>query len=137
MMRDDLFSRVVVLPDKERQVMMDIIRGKSIPPLYMDAVAKKVFNPDVHPNRMNYLLRSIAKDESIDVSCSAANEGMKMSFNQRGSSRILRRGSGTDGLRIWRFKRFARIIFLQDWSFMLRRCSLSSIRSRCSRQKES
>lgn len=41
-MRDDLFSRVVVLPDKERQVMMDIIRGKSIPPLYMDAVAKKV-----------------------------------------------------------------------------------------------
>ena len=83
-MRDDLFSRVVVLPDKERQVMMDIIRGKSIPPLYMDAVAKKVFNPDVHPNRMNYLLRSIAKDESIDVSCSAANEGMKMSIQSKG-----------------------------------------------------
>ena len=33
---------------------------------------------------MNYLLRSIAKDESIDVSCSAANEGMKMSIQSKG-----------------------------------------------------
>ena len=40
----------------------------------MDAIAKEVFNADAHPERLNFLMRGIALDDTIDVRSSAANK---------------------------------------------------------------
>lgn len=68
------------LPVSEQQMIRDIFAGKILPPLYSDAIAKKILNADVHPDRLNFLMRSIAKDETIDVASSAGNENFKQSL---------------------------------------------------------
>ncbi len=47
--------------------------GKVLPPLYSDVIAKAVFSADVHPDRLNFLMRGIAKDPTINVRSSAVN----------------------------------------------------------------
>ncbi len=37
-------------------------------------MAKKLFSPDTHPERFNYIMQKVMGDPSIDVSRSAANE---------------------------------------------------------------
>ena len=49
--------------------------GDKIPPLHMDIISKKIFAPDEQPDRLEYLLRSLAKDDTIVVKSSASNEG--------------------------------------------------------------
>lgn len=71
------------LPVSEQQNIRDIIEGKIVPPLYADAIAKRIFNPDVHANRLNFLMRSIAKDSTIDVASSAGNESFKQSLHSK------------------------------------------------------
>ncbi|MBR2288582.1 MAG: PD-(D/E)XK nuclease family transposase [Clostridia bacterium] len=60
-----------------------ILEGKIIPPLYLDIIAKRIFNPDVHPDRLNFLLRGITKDASIDVASSASNENFKQTLKAK------------------------------------------------------
>lgn len=67
------------LPISEQQMIRDIFAGKILPPLYSDAIAKKILNADVHPDRLNFLMRGIAKDNTIDVAGSAGNENFKQS----------------------------------------------------------
>lgn len=71
------------LPWKEQQNIRDIIAGNILPPLYADAIAKRIFNPDVHPDRLNFLMRSISGDETIDVESSAGNENFKQSVRSK------------------------------------------------------
>lgn len=71
------------LPENEQKSMQDIIEGKVIPPLYADAIAKRLFDPDVHSDRLNFLMRNIAKDTSIDVASSAGNESYKQSLHSK------------------------------------------------------
>ena len=79
----DLEAALGALPSDERRRFEDTFAGKLIPPLYYDVIAKRIFHPDVHPNRLNFLLRSIAKDETIDVRTSASNEGFHISANSK------------------------------------------------------
>ena len=72
------------LPEDVQQNLRDIFDGKILPPLYSDVIAKNIFNADVHPERLNYLLRSIAKDDTIDVKSSAANEAFRPSMHAKG-----------------------------------------------------
>ena len=44
------------LPLSDQQYMRDIFSGKILVPLYSDAVAKRILNADVHPERLNFLL---------------------------------------------------------------------------------
>ena len=59
---------------KDQQLMQGIFDGRLTPPLHSDIIAKKVLNPDVHPDRMNFLLRGISKDSTIEVRSGAGNE---------------------------------------------------------------
>ena len=64
--------------------MQAIASGDAIPPLYIDVIAKTVFSADVHPDRLNFLMRGIALDDTIDVRSSAANEGFRKSIHSKG-----------------------------------------------------
>lgn len=72
------------LPNKEQQYWQEVFRGEKIPPLSSDIIAKQVLSPDMHPERLNYYMRSIAKDETIEVDGSRANEGIHLSINSKG-----------------------------------------------------
>ena len=50
------------LPLKEQEFWAKVFAGEKQPPLYTDTIAKNVFSADVHPDRLNFLLRGIAKD---------------------------------------------------------------------------
>ena len=58
--------------------------GKVLPPLYSDVIAKAVFSADVHPDRLNFLMRGIAKDPTINVRSSAGNESFRRSVHAKG-----------------------------------------------------
>ena len=82
-MADGHEVNIAQLPLNEQQSIRDIITGKIIPPLYADAIAKRIFNPDVHANRLNFLMQSISGDQTIDVSSSAGNESFKQSLHSK------------------------------------------------------
>ena len=69
-----------VLPADEQQNLRDIFSGKALPPLSSDVIAKRILNADVHPDRLNYLMRSIARDPTIDVSTSVGQESFQQSI---------------------------------------------------------
>ena len=48
------------LPEKDRQELLDIQSGRILPSLFLDVIAKRIFNADVHPDRLNDLLREIS-----------------------------------------------------------------------------
>ena len=72
------------LPLNVQQDLRSIFTGETLPPLYSDIIAKTIFSADIHPNRLNFLLRSIAKDDSINVEKSAGNESVKQSIHTKG-----------------------------------------------------
>ncbi len=64
----DLFSKT------EKKRLRDILDGKALLPLTSDTMAKRLFSPDTHPERFNYIMQKVMGDPTIDVSHSAANE---------------------------------------------------------------
>ena len=44
-----------------------MVGGRTIPPLYKADIAKRIFDPKEHTDRVNYLFRHIAQDDSLDV----------------------------------------------------------------------
>lgn len=73
-----------MLSPEEQKILLDIISGRILPPLYSDVVAKKIFNADAHPERLNFLLREISKDQTIEVRSSAGNESFRRSIHAKG-----------------------------------------------------
>ncbi len=71
------------LPLREQEFWAKVFAGEKQPPLYTDTIAKNVFSADVHPDRLNFLLRGIAKDESINVVSSASNENFPLSLHAK------------------------------------------------------
>lgn len=67
------------LPLQDQMALQRIFDGTDLPPLYSDIIAKTVFSADAHPDRLNFLLRSIARDDTIDVRSGASNEGLHQS----------------------------------------------------------
>ena len=87
------------LPLQNKQALLRIFDGTDLPPLYSDIIAKSVFNADVHPDRLNFLLRNIAVDDTIDVRSGASNEGLHQSKNSKAMvSSAPRRPSSSPGL---------------------------------------
>ena len=72
------------LPLDVQKDLQNIFDGHTLPSLYSDIIAKTIFHADLHPDRLNFLLRGIAKDETIDVDRSAGNESVKQSLNSKG-----------------------------------------------------
>ncbi len=62
------------LPDARKQVLSSIFRGEKLANICRDVVAKHVFSPDLHPERMDYILQHVMKQPEINVSGSASNE---------------------------------------------------------------
>jgi len=59
---------------KERQDFFEICCGRRYPSLMSDIIAKTCFDPDVHPERLEFLLRRVVADDSIIVKGSFGNE---------------------------------------------------------------
>ena len=68
------------LPEDYQKEYLQVIKGEKLPDLSSDVVAKKIFSPEEHPERLEYLLQQIAKDESIKISHEAMNEGYVQSL---------------------------------------------------------
>ena len=66
------------LSEHEKNEFCAMIHGELLAKLYSDIVAKHVFSPDVHPERMDFILQRTMKDASIKVEHSAANESNLM-----------------------------------------------------------
>ncbi len=66
--------RLSKLDEDEKINLLAVFRGEKIPSLTSDVVAKHILSPDIHPERMDYILQEIMEDASIKVSSSAANE---------------------------------------------------------------
>lgn len=64
-----------LLSEEDKNEMLAIVRGEKLPNLYSDIIAKKVFSPDEHPERLDFLLQRLMNDENIETLHSAANEG--------------------------------------------------------------
>ncbi len=62
------------LPEERKRKIREIYRGERLADLYYDAIAKHIFSPDMHPERMEYILQRTMRDKSVGVVHSAANE---------------------------------------------------------------
>ena len=65
------------LPEDSRREYLQIKEGERLPDLSSDVIAKKIFSPMEHPERLEFLLQKIAQDESIKIDREAMNEGYK------------------------------------------------------------
>ena len=62
------------LPESRKQELSSIFRGEKLPSLCYDVVAKHIFSPDVHPERMDFILQHTMADCGLKVDKSASNE---------------------------------------------------------------
>ena len=84
---NDLVNIIVsALPKEEQQSYQRIIAGEELPSLSSDIIAKKIFSAEEHKERVEYLLRSITGDPSIEVDGMVANEGYSQS---RGAKKVI------------------------------------------------
>lgn len=65
--------------EDDRRELYAVVDGEKLANLYTDAIAKRAFNPDVHPERLNFLLQHIMNDNGMEVLHSAANESVLLS----------------------------------------------------------
>ena len=79
-----LESHLKNLPAEAQNQLKQVFSGERLPELYSDIIAKSVFNPDAHPERLNFLLSGLAVDDTIDIRSSAGNEGIHQSLNAKG-----------------------------------------------------
>jgi hypothetical protein len=63
------------LSEKDAKEYLSIISGKRLPSLSSDVIAKRIFDPDEHPDRLTYLLRAVTGEKSIKVAGSTKSEG--------------------------------------------------------------
>lgn len=71
------------LSKEEKTDYQDILSGKKMPSLMSDVIAKKIFDPDEHPERLEYLFQEITGDNTIKIQNSIKNEGFMVSANSK------------------------------------------------------
>ena len=71
------------LPEIRKEKLAQIFSGENLPSLCYDVVAKHVFSPDLHPERMDFILRHTMKEPGISVDKSAANEIYLQNFHSK------------------------------------------------------
>lgn len=62
------------LPEERKQMLSSVFSGEQLASICYDVVAKHVFSPDLHPERMDFILQHAMNQPGINVNCSAANE---------------------------------------------------------------
>ena len=62
------------LPEEQKQLLSSVFRGERLANVCRDVVAKHVFSPDLHPERMDFILQHIMNHPGINVAGSATNE---------------------------------------------------------------
>ncbi len=67
------------LQEESREDYRKVLAGERLPDLMADVIAKKIFHPQEHPDRLEYLLRQVANDDSIVIDREAMNEGYTQS----------------------------------------------------------
>ena len=72
----DMRERITLshISDEAKKELLAIIDREKLANLYSDAIAKKAFSPDKHPERLDFLLQHIMNDKGLEVLHSAANE---------------------------------------------------------------
>ena len=67
------------IPEKDSDDYRQILNGTKLPDLYLDIIAKRIFDPDTHPDRVNFLIQQIMQDTSLEVQGIFSNEGYRQS----------------------------------------------------------
>lgn len=68
------------LSDSQKRELELIFNGQKLPSFCSDIVFKKILDPEEHVERLNWLLREIAKDTTIEVDSGYSNEGTMQSY---------------------------------------------------------
>lgn len=68
------------LSDSQKRELELIFNGQKLPSFCSDIVFKKILDPEEHAERLNWLLREIAKDTTIEVDSGYSNEGTMQSY---------------------------------------------------------
>ena len=66
--------REAPLPEEQKRTLEAIIKGEKLASVCRDSIAKLVFSPDIHPERMNFILQHTMNRLDMNVAHSAANE---------------------------------------------------------------
>ena len=83
---EDLSQKVreSLLSESDKNEILSVINGEKLANLYRDTIAKRVFSPDLHPDRLDFLLKRIMKDDTIETLHSASNEGiLKSTYSKK------------------------------------------------------
>ena len=62
------------LPDERKQTLSSVFSGEKLPSICYDVIAKHVFSPDLHPERMDFILQHTMRATDLSVKNSASNE---------------------------------------------------------------
>ncbi len=71
------------LKEKDADEFLAIIKGERLPSLSSDVIAKKIFDPVEHPERLEYLLRITSKENDIEVDGPSKMEGYVEFINSK------------------------------------------------------
>lgn len=71
------------LSEEDRKHYQEVVSGIRLPDLHTDIVAKAIFDPNAYPDRVNYLIRKIMKDDTLAVNESFVNEGYRQSVSAK------------------------------------------------------
>ena len=63
------------MEQQDREEVLNVLAGRCLPPLSSDIIAKKVFDPGEHPERLQKMLRGLTGEDGLVVSDSFRNEG--------------------------------------------------------------
>ncbi|HIZ40844.1 MAG TPA: Rpn family recombination-promoting nuclease/putative transposase [Candidatus Anaerobutyricum stercoris] len=63
------------MEQQDQEEVLGVLAGRCLPSLSADIIAKKVFDPDEHPERLQKMLRDLTGDDGIVVGNSFRNEG--------------------------------------------------------------
>ncbi|WP_026658421.1 PD-(D/E)XK nuclease family transposase [Butyrivibrio sp. AC2005] len=79
--KEELVQKIQIsnLDPETKEKLLKIFDGSILADLYDDAIAKRAFSPDIHPERLDFLLQRIMKGPYENVEKSASNEGMVIS----------------------------------------------------------
>ena len=109
------------MEQRDREEVLDVLEGRRLPSLSADIIAKKVFAPDEHPERLQKMLRDLTGDDGIVVGDSFRKDTYSRSQVRRLSLTYLP-GCWTDESLIWRYRLRRRSLFLRGRTFIRQSC---------------
>ncbi|WP_044912613.1 PD-(D/E)XK nuclease family transposase [Butyrivibrio sp. WCE2006] len=72
-LRAEIINNMDLSPDIKK-LLVSIVDGHALVPLTTDVMAKRIFSPDLHPERFDFLMQRIMKDDTLVTKSPASNE---------------------------------------------------------------